>query len=144
MRLDPKAIEYLIVHQTATPRAETTFEGIKRYHLSLGWGNIAYHYFIEADGRMRKGRSERTQGTHTKASGMSARSLGICAAGNFDTEEPTARQLSSLERILRELAGKYKIPKERILGHLEVPGAATRCPGDNLLAWVQEFREKKL
>ncbi|MBI1974909.1 MAG: N-acetylmuramoyl-L-alanine amidase [Parcubacteria group bacterium] len=142
MKLAPENIEYIIVHQTATPRAETTFEGIKKYHLSLGWGNIAYHYFIEADGAVRKGRSERVQGMHTKASGFNARSLGVCVAGNFDEEEPTPRQLTSLKRVLRGLAAKYKISKERIVGHLEVPGAATQCPGDTLLGWVQDFREQ--
>lgn len=78
MKLPREAVKYLLIHQSATPRADTTFEGIKRYHLSLGWGNIAYHYFIESDGKIRKGRNERTAGTHTKAGGMNLKSLGIC------------------------------------------------------------------
>jgi N-acetyl-anhydromuramyl-L-alanine amidase AmpD len=142
MKLPREAVEYLIVHQTATPRLETTFEAIKRYHIGLGWGNIAYHYFIEADGRLRKGRNERTVGTHTKAGGMNFKSLGICLAGNFDKENPTPAQLKTLESILKNLAAKYKIPKENILGHLEVPGAVTQCPGKKLLEWIEYYRKK--
>jgi N-acetyl-anhydromuramyl-L-alanine amidase AmpD len=142
MKLPREAVQYLIVHQTATPREQTTFEGTKRYHVSLGWGNIAYHYFIESDGRLRKGRNERTVGTHTKAGGMNLKSLGICLAGNFNEEEPTDAQLKSLEAILKNLAAKYKIQKENILGHREVPGAVTECPGDNLLQWIERYREE--
>ncbi len=140
MKLPREAVRYLIVHQSATSRDKTTFQAVKRYHIGLGWGNIAYHYFIEANGRIRKGRNERTVGTHTKADGMNFKSLGICLAGNFDKEEPTELQLKSLEKILKNLAAKYNIPKENILGHLEVSGAVTQCPGKNLLKWLQNYR----
>lgn len=143
MKLPREAIQYITVHQTATPRATTTFETIKKYHMNLGWGNIAYHYFIERDGRLRKGRNERTAGTHTRASGMNFKSLGVCVAGNFNEEEPTEAQLKSLTQILKSLAAKYNLPKERILGHREVEGAVTECPGDNLLKWIEEYRLKK-
>lgn len=141
MRLSREAVRYLIIHQSATPRLETTFESIKRYHVGLGWGNIAYHYFIEADGKLRKGRNERTVGTHTKAGGMSLKSLGVCLAGNFDNEAPTKEQLRMLGQVLKSLATKYKIPQENILGHLEVPGAVTQCPGQNLLRWIEKYRQ---
>lgn len=142
MKLPREAVKYLIIHQTATARAHTTFERTKRYHIGLGWGNIAYHYFIEADGRLRKGRNERTAGTHTKAGDMGQKSLGICLAGNFDDEEPAPSQLKSLELILKSLSARYKIPKENILGHLEVPGAVTPCPGQNLLRWIETYRTR--
>jgi len=141
MRLPKEAVKYLIVHQTATPREKTTFEGIKRYHVGLGWGNIAYHYFIDSQGKLRKGRNERTVGTHTKADGMNFKSLGICLAGNFNEEEPTQAQLKALEQVLNSLSTKYHIKKENILGHREVPYAATECPGDSLLEWVQKYRK---
>lgn len=141
MKLPKEAVQYLIVHQTATPRLKTTFEGTKRYHVSLGWGNIAYHYFIDANGKTRKGRNERTAGTHTRADHMNAKSLGVCLAGNFNEEEPTPAQLKALEQVLNSLSTKYAISKENILGHREVPNAATECPGDHLLDWIQKYRE---
>jgi N-acetyl-anhydromuramyl-L-alanine amidase AmpD len=140
MKLEKKEVKYIIIHQSATPRETTTFDAIKRYHIGLGWGNIAYHYFIDGRGKIHKGRNERTAGTHTKADNMNFKSLGVCLAGNFDNEEPSDAQLEALEKILRNLSAKYNIPKERILGHLEVPGAVTQCPGKNLLEWIEEYR----
>jgi len=142
MKLPRENIKYIIVHQTRTPRDRTTFELTKKYHINLGWGNIAYHYFIDANGRMRKGRNERTAGMHTKASGMNLKSIGVCVAGDFNKEKPTSAQLKTLEAILKNLASKYHLPKDRILGHREVEGAATECPGDNLLKRIEEFRTK--
>jgi N-acetyl-anhydromuramyl-L-alanine amidase AmpD len=140
MRLPREAIQYIIVHQTATLREETTFENIKRYHVSLGWGNIAYHYFIDSQGKLRRGRNERTVGTHTRANNMNFQSLGVCVAGNFNIEKPTQTQLKTLEQVLNSLSTKYKISKENILGHREVPYAATECPGDYLLDWLEKWR----
>jgi len=144
MRLPREAVQYLIVHQTATPRLETTFEGIKRYHVSLGWGNIAYHYFIDKDGRVRKGRNERSSGKHTQADSMNFKSLGVCVAGNFNEEEPTKAQLKSLKQVLNSLSTKYGLPRESVIGHREVTHAATQCPGDNLLEWIVRYREARL
>ena len=55
--------QYIFVHHTGgtdkDPFADTshhTFEGVKNYHLSLGWQDIGYHYFIEKDGTVHTGR----------------------------------------------------------------------------------------
>lgn len=141
MRLSRENIKYLIIHQTATPKTETSFEKIKRFHLRQGMGNIAYHYFIEANGRLRKGRNESTAGTHTKASQMNLKSLGICLAGDFDFEEPEPAQLETLKKLLEFLSSKYQIPRENILGHNEVPGSVTNCPGIKLNEWISKYRE---
>ncbi len=141
MKLLKENVKYLIVHQSATDRDETTFEQIKKFHIWQGMGNIAYHYFIDARGKIRRGRSEASAGTHTKAAGMATKSLGICLAGNFNTQEPTISQLASLERILKDLAFRYKIETDNILGHREVPGSATECPGDSLNEWLVDFRK---
>lgn len=142
MKLDRKNIQYLIIHQSATLREQTTFEKIKKFHLYQGMGNIAYHYFIESNGRTRKGRNESTAGTHTKASNMNTKSLGICLAGDFNKENPTKEQLQALERLIVQLIEKFSIPINNILGHREVPGSVTECPGDNLNKWLVSLRKK--
>ncbi len=142
MKLLKEDVKYLIVHQSATDRDQTTFEQIKKFHIWQGMGNIAYHYFIDGKGKTRRGRSESSVGTHTKANNMAAKSLGVCLAGNFNTQEPHQSQLISLERILRDLAFRYKIGPDNILGHREVPGAATECPGDSLNEWLVDFRNR--
>lgn len=140
MELKPESIKYLIVHHTATSRDTTTFAAVKRYHVSKGWGDIGYHYFITADGKIWPGRAENVVGAHATSNNMNFKSLGICLTGNFMNEVPTTAQLTSLETLLISLKVKHNIPIENILGHQEIP-ASTACPGTNLLRRVQDFRK---
>jgi N-acetyl-anhydromuramyl-L-alanine amidase AmpD len=142
--LKPEDIKYLIVHHTATPRDSTTFEAVKRYHTQeLGWEDIGYHFFINGQGILNLGRPVNYVGSHCSAGSMNFKSLGICLAGNFEVEKPSEGQLKMLESILRELMNKYKIPIDNLLGHCEVPGAKTLCPGKNLLEWLKNYREQQ-
>ncbi|PIP75453.1 hypothetical protein CO134_01165 [Candidatus Kuenenbacteria bacterium CG_4_9_14_3_um_filter_39_14] len=140
MDLKPESIKYLIVHHTATARDTTTFDAVKKYHISKGWGDIGYHYFITADGKIWPGRAENIVGAHASSSDMNFKSLGICLTGNFMDEVPTEAQLSSLKDLVIKLQTKYNIQISNVLGHQEIP-ASTACPGTNLLKWVQDFRK---
>ena len=130
---------FLIIHHTATERDKTSFEAVKQNHINLGWGDIGYHYFITPR-KVHKGRAEDIVGAHCKADGMNFKSLGICLTGNFQTEEPTGFQVSELEKLTKELRERYQIVKENILAHKEVAGAATACPGNNLMPIIKEIR----
>ena len=113
-RNNPK---WLIVHHTLMSRDKTTFEAIDKYHKSLGWGKIGYHYFIEGDGSLHQGRQDKEVGAHCKQQGMNYQSFGICLAGNFDKELPSKAQVDTLTVLLREKTREYKIPIERIVPH---------------------------
>ena len=133
--------KYLIIHHTATLRDKTTFEAVKNYHISKGWGDIGYHYFITADGTTHDGRKEITVGAHCVASDMNYRSIGICLTGNFEKEKPTEEQLESLLSLVTILKNKYNIPKDNVVGHGSVMGAKTLCPGKNLIDWLIDYLE---
>jgi len=135
-----KNIEYLIIHHTGTSKDYTTFEAVRKYHILKGWGEIGYHYFIDGEGKVFIGRREDEVGAHCKASGMNFKSLGICLAGNFEKEHPGTVQFLKLSEILNCLVNKYLILPDKILGHCEVPGAKTLCPGRNLLYWIDIYR----
>jgi len=109
MDLKPESIKYLIVHHTATARDTTTFDAVKKYHISKGWGDIGYHYFITADGKIWPGRAENIVGAHASSSDMNFKSLGICLTGNFMDEVPTEAQLSSLKDLVIKLQTKYML-----------------------------------
>ena len=130
---------WLIIHHTATDRDTTTFSGVKNYHISKGWGDIGYHWFITTN-RVYKGRAENVVGAHCRADGMNFKSLGICVAGNFMKEDPVGWQINRLNKLVKELQNKYNIPKSNILGHREVNGASTACPGNNLMPHIVEMR----
>lgn len=135
--------EYLIVHHTGgtelDPLADTshhTLEIVHNYHKSLGWEMIGYHYFIEKDGALRKGREENYHGAHTL--NYNQKSIGICLAGNFDATLPTKEQEKTLAKLLSDLCGKYSIPRENIVPHRRF--AQKSCYGKNLAEdWAQKL-----
>ena len=60
-----RKITEIIIHCTATrPDAECTVESIRRYHRSLGWHDIGYHYVIYPDGSVHSGRPVEQAGAH--------------------------------------------------------------------------------
>jgi len=136
--------EYIIVHHTATARDATLFITIKNAHIGYGWEDIGYHKWIsgalDGDGILIAGRPENKVGAHTDTNKMNYRSIGAVVCGEFDSETPTAAQLATLQQLLDDLRKQRRIPKENVLGHTEVPGAATDCPGSNLLPYIVNYR----
>jgi len=51
----PRNWSYIIIHHTGAEEKDTA--QVRRYHLSLGWQDIGYHYVIERDGKVVPGRS---------------------------------------------------------------------------------------
>ena len=139
--LNPDRIKYLVVHHSGTsPSLVTRLDSpglmrIRHKHLR-GFEDIGYHYVIggnglfTSDGRLYKGRPEHYEGAH--ALGYNGASLGICMMGNFEVDMPTSRQLETLYDILLEKSDEYNIPAENIVGHRELEGFNTACPGKNL------------
>ena len=135
--------DFVIVHHSATDRDTTTFESIKRWHMEHnGWDNIGYHRVIEGDGSVHSGMPINMVGYHCLYDEFNYKSVAVCLTGNFQDEYPSEAQLESLEEILAEWETKYGISKEGILGHRET-GAATSCPGNNLVSWLENYRGEK-
>lgn len=140
--------EFIIVHHSATPRDNTYFTTIRKAHIGYGWDDIGYHKWIagalDGNGVLIAGRPENMIGAHTDSNKMNYRSLGCAVCGSFHStggnEQPSAEQLATLQALLDDIRMKRGIPKERVLGHTEVPEAATDCPGDHLLPYVQNYR----
>ena len=132
LNVEPAAVtpkwEYIIVHHTGAEEKDT--EQIRRYHKSLGWRDIGYHYVIERDGTQVIGRPDKLPGAHCAADGMNTKGIGVALIGNFEIREPYPAQVASLQRLLVDLMVKYSIHKSiKVLGHGSVKGAATSCPG---------------
>ncbi len=124
--------EYIIIHHSATAQGDA--ETFRRAHMAKGWRDIGYHYIIgngtySDDGEVETGRTEAEDGAHCSADGMNRKSIGICLVGDFDKQKPTPAQMEALERLCRDVMERHKIPVSKVLGHDEVKGAATNCPG---------------
>lgn len=127
--------EYIIVHHSggtdANPLADTsnqTFEIIKAWHVSLGWGDIGYNWLIEKSGKICKGRPEDQTGAHTI--GYNSRSIGICVVGNFDATLPTKEQENSLADLLKDIQKRYNLSSDKIVPHRKF--ANKTCYGNKL------------
>lgn len=76
---------------------------------------VGYHYVIEKSGVVVKTRNHDEEGAHTIGENLS--SLGICLAGDFDTEWPSDEQVEALRDLLGTLCGLYAIGAESIFPH---------------------------
>lgn len=103
----------IIVHHTGgtdkNPLEDTSHHTaaiIKNWHVNgLGWDDIGYHWVIEKDGKIVKGRDESVRGAH--CIGHNDTSVGIVLAGNFDATLPTKAQEESLKKLMLEIIARY-------------------------------------
>ena len=130
-----RPITQIIVHQTDTPTG--TLESVERYHKNvLGFSACGYHYLIEHDGKVRKGRPNGEVGAHCQ--GDNVASLGICCVGTGDAF-PLGRgymnlaMLENLLRLIADLRRAYPTISE-LWGHRERESGRRQgktCPGFN-------------
>ena len=142
-----KTCEYIILHHTATNRDTTTLRAVnedhrKKWNLKSSRGYYCgYGYFIDGSGVITKTRSDRDVGVHCPQENMNYRSIGIALTGNFETQQLSDKQVESLKALLYVLRGIYKIPLKNILGHNEVKGTKTACPGLNFLKFIEKYKQ---
>ncbi|MBF7081692.1 N-acetylmuramoyl-L-alanine amidase [Desulfallas sp. Bu1-1] len=130
--------QYLIIHHTGAEEKDA--EQVRRYHKSLGWRDTGYNFVIERNGLVVPGRSLDQPGAHCRAAGMNTKGIGIALIGNLEEHPPRPEQVYALVELLAQLMEEYHIPAQNVLGHREVPGAATACPGRYFP--LAEVREK--
>ncbi len=151
-----KKVQLLVIHHTAVPVTDDTRSGPERiralyqYHAQrLGWGDIGYHYLIDEDGQIYEGKygGKGVVGGHAYCHNIG--SIGIALLGNLDAEQPTQKQLASLQWLLRDLAEAYDIDlrektifhgktMDPVVGHGDL--LSTACPGyfvDGSLAQIR-------
>ena len=128
--------KYIIIHHTATDIGNAYL--INRSHHDRGfWYGLGYDFLID-NGSLGKGDGQievsprwikQQNGAHCKADGMNSKAIGIALVGNFDDELPTPNQMESLVYLVKTLCRHYHIPYNHVMGHRDVKGANTDCPG---------------
>lgn len=125
-----RKINQIIVHCSATPEGKNFHANdIDRWHKERGFDCIGYHYVIDLDGTIEKGRPIEKVGAHVK--GHNSNSIGVCYIGGLasDGKTPkdtrTVEQKTSLLHLLREL--KSQFPAVTIHGHREFANKACPC-----------------
>ena len=119
-------IDSIIIHCSAT-KTELDFKAkdIDRMHRARGFNMIGYHFVIDLDGTIEKGRPLEQEGAHCNTRGSSGisynkHSIGICFIGGLDingkpTDTRTDPQKRSLCNLVTKLRQEYPIIE--VLGH---------------------------
>lgn len=140
-----RPITEIIVHCTATRpdwwagrRTSDKVREIKRWHVQdRGWSDIGYHFLIDRDGTIAKGRDIAKDGAHVQ--GHNRGTIGISLFGGHGSAETdqfadnfTPQQDAALRNLIGDLRKQYgNVP---VTGHNQY--AAKACPGFNVPAWL--------
>ncbi len=128
---------YILIHHTASDIGNLDY--YKKFHVEQrGWSDIAYHFIVN-NGSMNTtiGQIEESDLWKARKANLSTRNwyanyfgIAVVLVGNFERHKPPPLQQEALIKLLTNLARKYDIPPERIVGHREVQNTA--CPGKYL------------
>ena len=117
-----RTITLIILHCSGTPEGKNlSFEACKKDHVQhRHFKDIGYHYYIERDGSLHKGRKLEEVGAHCHL--HNTHSIGICYEGGLDengqpTDTRTQAQRDTLLDLLIRL--KQQFPNALIFGHNE-------------------------
>lgn len=127
---------HIVIHHSAgTTGSAAAFD---RAHRERGWDGLGYHFVIgngtlSGDGEVETGYRWRRQmpGAHAGNAEYNQHGIGICLVGDFEhNARPTPRQMASLRQLVRYLQVKTGVPTCEVIGHGDVPGKSTACPGN--------------
>jgi hypothetical protein len=104
------------------------------------WADVPFHYFIDPAGIIYEGRNILVMGEATTHENLAGQ-IQIALLGNFEQQEPTPKQISSLTTLLAICCQKYSITTDGI--HLHNEFTVTQCPGKNLLKYFNDGSIKK-
>ena len=125
-----RQINKIIVHCSATREGQDIpVETIKKWHIEgRGWSDIGYHFYIDINGNIQKGRDIAKIGAHCK--GQNRNSIGLCYCGGVEADGKTPKdtrtdeQKDALLAVLRTLKAMY--PEAIIHSHNDYANKA--CP----------------
>ena len=139
----------LTVHHDAIPldnrSDDEIIDQIYRTHVNNGWPGFAYCYFYSP-----KTRTWYKMNNHNDVTWHDAvnwDSIGIIVHGYYHPQydnKPTAETLADLKEMLDYLCTQFpEFPADQddVYGHRE--RSSTACPGDYLIPYVQDYRNKK-
>lgn len=149
--LPDSAVTRIVIHYTGSPvEYDTTAAVVDRWHRTRKprpFAMIGYHYFIRLSGEVELGRNMARPGKWQRGAHVlpgNSTSIGICFAGGvtradpetgFDSRSPA--QTEAMIGLIDELLVRF--PGARVVGHRDMPGAATQCPGFDAGAWWDEI-----
>lgn len=134
---------WIVIHHSGARSGDTA--SIDEAHVrDRGWDGIGYHFVIGNGSPMPAGRVDATWRWRQQRAGAHAGpapaqqpfnqdGIGICIIGNYDIQEldPFVEQrlVQLCALLIRHAPG---LTVARIIGHRDVPGKITECPGAHI------------
>lgn len=143
-----KAIDKIVVHHTAVKQnGKLEIDRIKTdaaFHVSKGWGHIAYHYMIGISGTVYQCYGLQEIGAHAGDWAVNKSSVAVCLDGDLSLEPLKSEQLASLWSLLDYLCTQRPdlpaVVKGTIKTHREVRPLPTACPSERVQKIVDAYR----
>lgn len=124
-----RKINMIIVHCTATKEGvDYKAKDIDRWHRQKGWNGIGYHFVVDLDGTIEKGRAIEKVGAH--CTGYNSYSVGVVYVGGLDKngkakDTRTEEQKESLKNLLQALRKQF--PGAKIRSHRDFANKSCPC-----------------
>ncbi len=131
-----RAWEMIVIHHSATDTGSAAI--FDASHRARGMVNgLAYDFVIDngtdgmPDGHIETGERwvKQIPGGHCRQEDIDEKGIGICLVGDFTDHGPTAKQMAALVVLIHGLQDQFHIPDDQIVGHGQVLGEFSECPG---------------
>lgn len=154
-------VDKIIIHHTAGSLGGAEPAAVIRgiYHwqtVSLGWGDVGYHYLIDEKGNIYEGRygGDGVIGAHAyndkRNVGYNRGTLGIAILGNYENDVLTDAAKEALTSLIAVKARDFSFaPNDRsifnsedlpnVIGHRDID--FTLCPGKNIYSQMDSLRQ---
>ena len=109
----------ITVHHSGTMQGSASL--FDRDHRRRHMGGLFYHFVI--------GNGTKTPEGLIEVEANRPYDIQICLVGNFDEQDLSEGEFSSLVNLIRVLQEEYHIPKSAIRKHCDIKGRHTECPG---------------
>ena len=137
-----RRIDKIILHCTATIEGKDyRAKDIDRWHKARGWKGIGYHYVIDLDGTVEKGRKDSEIGAH--CSGQNSHSIGVVYVGGLAKDGKTAKdtrtkeQKAALITLVKKLLKQYNLTINNVYCHNQFANKA--CPSFSIKTFKNEY-----
>lgn len=139
-------VNYLAIHHSATSDTQTPFEIANLHILGNGWGGIGYHFVISKVGIVYYVGDIST--ARANVANLNEEVIGICLVGNFTDSMPSDEQINSTRLLCEFFINNFPtLPNinswNTLMGHNELPGQSTPCPGTTWDFWKTKITSKE-
>lgn len=117
----------ITLHHSATKKGNA--EAFDRNHRRRGMGGLFYHFVIGNGSDSHDGEVEVGWRWIKQVEVERKREIQVCLVGDFNQQEVSPAQFTSLVKLIKVLSREYSIPVNRIRKHKDLAGKVTECPG---------------